>query len=167
MSDDKSKGQPNGTEPVENGVVSNGTTEDVEMADDEVTVPSKGKSRKDKEGDDEMTVVVPPSKGSKLTAEGSIDEDGDAVMNGAEETKDGEAEVEKTDPVTKAVSGMLIKLGSVLLVLIVFPFRHQGKLPALGTGGCPIRCSILPSSTTIYIFHAEAIDARGHSPSYH
>ena len=55
--------QTNGTESVENGV--NGT-EDVEMAEDESEQVKIGST---KDGDEEMTVVVPPPKSSKLNGE--------------------------------------------------------------------------------------------------
>ena len=54
------KPQANGTEPVENGV--NGT-DDVEMDDDGSEQVRIGNT---KDGDEEMTVVVPPPKSSKL-----------------------------------------------------------------------------------------------------
>ena len=54
------KPQPNGAEPVKNGV--NGT-DDVEMGDDESEQVRIGNT---KDGDEEMTVVVPPPKSSKL-----------------------------------------------------------------------------------------------------
>ena len=54
------KRQANGTEPVENGV--NGA-DDVEMGDDGSEQVRIGNT---KDGDEEMTVVVPPPKSSKL-----------------------------------------------------------------------------------------------------
>jgi 26S proteasome regulatory subunit N3 len=88
-----------GSEPVEHG--------DVEMKDD---APSslKGKGKKVKDGDEEMTVVVPTSKSSKLTSSsggpvGGKDKDGDVAMEG--EVLDGEEAEEKIDPVLKAVNG--------------------------------------------------------------
>ena len=54
------KPQANGTEPVENGV--NGT-DDVEMGDDRSEQVRIGHTE---DGDEEMTVVVPPPKSSKL-----------------------------------------------------------------------------------------------------
>ena len=55
------KPQANGTEPVENGV--NGMEDDVEMGDDGSEQVRIGDTR---DGDEEMTVVVPPPKSSKL-----------------------------------------------------------------------------------------------------
>jgi 26S proteasome regulatory subunit N3 len=94
----------NGTDPVENGI--NGT-KDIEMKDDAPAPLKGGKGKKVKEGEEEMTVVVPPSKGSKLSAPPPKDNDGDVAMDGAEEINGEDAGAVKIDPVTKAVSGML------------------------------------------------------------
>lgn len=92
----------NGTDPVENGV--NGT-KDVEMKDDPPNPLKGGKGKKAKEGDDEMTVVVPPSKGSKLSAPPLEDNDGDVAMDGSEQTNGEDTGAPKVDPVVKAISG--------------------------------------------------------------
>ena len=93
--------QSNGTDPVENGV--NGT-KDVEMKDDAPAAAKAGKGKKGKDGEEEMTVVVPPSKGSKLSAQPQKDGDGDVSM--AASGENGEESTEpKVDPVVKAVSG--------------------------------------------------------------
>jgi hypothetical protein len=102
MGDDKP--HINGTEPVENGVSTNGTT-DVEMKDDSSEPPSKPKQGKDKDGDEEMTVVVPPSKGPKLSGEAAKDREGDVAMEGTDEAANDTAAEVKEDPVAKAVSG--------------------------------------------------------------
>jgi 26S proteasome regulatory subunit N3 len=102
MGDDKP--HINGTEPVENGVSTNGTS-DVEMKDDSSEPPRKAKQGKDKDGDEEMTVVVPPSKGSKLSGEAAKDREGDVTMEGSGEAKDETPAEVKEDPVAKAVSG--------------------------------------------------------------
>ena len=91
----------NGTDPVENGF--NGT-KDVEMKDDAPAPLKGGKGKKTKEGEEEMTVVVPPSKGSKLSAP-SKDTDGDLTMDGPEEFTGEDEEAPKVDPVAKAVAG--------------------------------------------------------------
>ena len=93
MSGDKPK--TNGVEPTENGV--NGV-EDVEMSDEKTPVPKTGSG---KDGEDEMTVVVPPSKGSKLILERSEDADGDVAIDPTPET----AENIEADPATKAIAG--------------------------------------------------------------
>ena len=92
----------NGTDPVENGV--NGT-KDIEMKDDAPAPLKSGKGKKVKEGEEEMTVVVPPSKASKLSAPPK-DNDGDVDMDGAEELNGEDAGVPKVDPVVKTVAGM-------------------------------------------------------------
>ena len=96
----------NGTDPVENGI--NGT-KDIEMKDDAPAPLKGGKGKKAKEGEDEMTVVVPPPKGSKLSAPLAKDDDGDVAMDGAAETNGEDAGAVKVDPVTKAVAGMFAR----------------------------------------------------------
>ncbi len=79
----------NGKKPVQNGI-----RKDTEMKD-----ASKPKAKKGaKEGDDEMTVVVPPSKGKKGPAARAADADGDVAM-GDEEAG------EQVDPTEQAVTG--------------------------------------------------------------
>ena len=97
---DTAGGQPqaNGTEPVENGV--NGT-EDVDMVDDG---PEKVKVGNDHDGDEEMTVVVPPPKSSKLSGEPGKDEEGDVAMDNIENAQTPGTET-KVDPKVKAVAG--------------------------------------------------------------
>jgi 26S proteasome regulatory subunit N3 len=92
----------NGGDPVENGV--NGT-KDVEMKDDAPAQLKGGKGKKVKEGEEEMTVVVPPSKGSKLSAPLQKDNDGDVAMDGSEEMNGEDVGAPKVDPVAKTVSG--------------------------------------------------------------
>lgn len=88
--------QTNGSEPTENGV--NGV-EDVEMADDQIT-PGQGK-----EGEDEMTVVVPPPKSSTLSGAPTKDDEGDVAMEDTETAENDATVPEKVDPVAKAISG--------------------------------------------------------------
>lgn len=90
------KPRTNGTEPVENGI--NGT-EDVDMVDDG---PEKVKVGKNKEGEDEMTVVVPPPKSSKLSGEPGKDEEGDITMENTNKIDSASLEF---DPKAKAVAG--------------------------------------------------------------
>ncbi len=102
---DSSNDKPhtNGTEPIENGVT---RTDDLEMGDDHTNSVDKSKVAKDKDGDEEMTVVVPPPKGSKLTGEagkgGEIDHAMDDVVKTDAEISDADL-----DPGAKAVSGVL------------------------------------------------------------
>lgn len=89
----------NGSDPVENGV--NGT-QDVEMKDDAPTSKKAGKGKKANQGEDEMTVVVPPSKASKLPALPPADAEGDLVM--AEETVADDGKAEEVDPVAQTIA---------------------------------------------------------------
>ena len=98
MSGDKPK--TNGSEPVENGV--NGT-EDVEMADDGA---DKSRSNGIKEGEDEMTVVVPPPNSSKLAGEPPKDLEGDTAMDEIPVTAIEDQGAATIDPKAKAVSGV-------------------------------------------------------------
>ena len=86
--------QINGTEPIENGT--NGI-EDVDMVDDG--------PEKIKDGDDEMTVVVPPPKSSKLSGDPGKVEEGDTTMLSAEKVQGSSLEEELMDPKAKAVAG--------------------------------------------------------------
>ena len=85
--------QMNGSDAVEKGV--NGS-EDVEMGEDTAGGPTSSfNTRKEREGD-EMTVVVPPSKGSRLSSDKGQDKEGDVAMEGDEP---------KVDPKVKAIQG--------------------------------------------------------------
>lgn len=90
------KPQTNGTEPIENGI--NGT-DDIDMVDG----PEKVKIGK--EGEDEMTVVVPPPKGSKLSGEPGKDYEGDIAMDNTEGAETTGPEANQVDPKVKAVTG--------------------------------------------------------------
>ncbi|TAQ86755.1 hypothetical protein B7494_g4916 [Chlorociboria aeruginascens] len=116
----------NGTDPVENGI--NGT-KDVEMKDDAPAALKGGKGKKPKEGEEEMTVVVPPSKGSKLSAPPSKDNDGDVPMDGVVEVAAEDDGAVKIDPVTKAV--LDIKSNFSLLERAVTLFDARFTLRAL------------------------------------
>jgi 26S proteasome regulatory subunit N3 len=100
----------NGNEPVENGV--NGT-KDIEMKDDVPGSLKSGKGKKSKDGEEEMTVVVPPSKALKLSSIPDKDQEGDILMEGEGETGEEDGAV-KVDPVTKAVSGRLYCFSSTI-----------------------------------------------------
>ena len=94
------KAKTNGKEPIENGV--NGS-EDTEMVDEVTEKPNISHS---KEGEEEMTVVVPPPKSSKLAGESSRDDEGDIDMEDSLGTKPDIAEAADVDPEAKAISGM-------------------------------------------------------------
>ncbi|KKY15032.1 putative 26s proteasome non-atpase regulatory subunit 3 [Phaeomoniella chlamydospora] len=120
MSGDK---QTNGSDPVENGI--NGT-QDTDMGGDKPK--TGGKTIKDKDGDDEMTVVVPPSKTQKLFGASDEDPEGDVAMNGTEASDLKPAEVVQ-DPHSKAVSD--IKANFVLLERAVSQFDPRFTLRVL------------------------------------
>ncbi|KAJ5110936.1 hypothetical protein N7532_001471 [Penicillium argentinense] len=94
--DDKS--HVNGSKSTENGV--NGS-EDVEMEEDTAGAPTSSfNSSKNRNGDEKMTVVVPPTKGSKSS--GNKEED--VTMEGTDEGDAANTEPE-IDPITKAIQG--------------------------------------------------------------
>ena len=93
------KPRTNGADPVENGV--NGS-QDVDMSDDE---QDHLKPSKNTDGDDIMTVVVPPPKGSKQSGEPIPDPTGDVPMENAEADESDIAETEKIDTKAKAMTG--------------------------------------------------------------
>ncbi|OAX80335.1 hypothetical protein ACJ72_05332 [Emergomyces africanus] len=121
------------SDPVENGVNNvNGNTEDVEMGDDATanmngSVTQQNQREGGGEGDEGMTVVVPPSKGSRLSGEPEQQRT-DVAMD---ETEDGEAaEVEvKIDPREKALSD--IKSNFTLLERAVTHFDPRFTLRVL------------------------------------
>ncbi|KAA6411699.1 MAG: proteasome regulatory particle subunit [Lasallia pustulata] len=123
MSGDKP--QTNGSEPTENGV--NGT-EDVEMTDD---AAARVKASGAKEGDDEMTVVVPPPKSSKLSGNSGQDLEGDIAMESTEKSEAGEPESEpqNVDPKVKTISD--IKANFPLLERAVVQFDSRFTLRVL------------------------------------
>ncbi|KAL9613245.1 MAG: hypothetical protein Q9167_002205 [Letrouitia subvulpina] len=118
-----SKSRPNGAEPVENGV--NGTN-DVDMADEGLE-PTRSTPVKDAE--DEMTVVVPPPKGSKISSNFSEDPDGDVAMDASENSDPSARETEVIDPKVKAASD--IKSNFVLLERAVTQFDARFTLRVL------------------------------------
>ena len=92
----KDKTQANGA-PVENGI--NGA-EDIDMVDD----GSEKVKVNGKDGDEEMTVVVPPPNSSKLAGEPGKDAEGDVAMDDT----DTASKEEPIDPKVKAVAGQYI-----------------------------------------------------------
>ncbi|KAI3401157.1 hypothetical protein diail_303 [Diaporthe ilicicola] len=111
----------NGKEPVENGGYPG--SKDIDMKD-ESSSSLKGKGKKGaKDGDEEMTVVVPISK-KQSSAPPPNDADGDVSMDDAD--KDGE---DKVDPVAQAVSD--IKSNAALLDRAVALFDARFSLRAL------------------------------------
>ncbi|KIN00895.1 hypothetical protein OIDMADRAFT_162819 [Oidiodendron maius Zn] len=116
----------NGNDPVENGI--NGA-EDIEMKDDAPNPLKAGKGKKAKEGEEEMTVVVPPSKGSKLSAPPPKDNEGDVAMDGFEEESGADTSAPKVDPVAQTIAD--IKSNFPLLERAVALFDARFSLRAL------------------------------------
>lgn len=110
----------NGKEPVENGGYPG--SKDIDMKDDSSSLKGKGKKGA-KDGDEEMTVVVPISK-KQSSSQPPNDGDGDVSMDDAD--KDGE---EKVDPVAQAVSD--VKSNFALLDRAVALFDARFTLRAL------------------------------------
>ncbi len=161
--DDKSNA--NGSKSTENGV--NGS-EDVEMEEDTAGAPSSSiNSSKNRNGNEKMTVVVPPTKGSKSTDKKGQEKDGDVAMEGAEDD-DAEAEPE-IDPATKAIQGSfelsftrsqkdqcLTRYTSLCLI-----YRYQDQLHPPRASRRPLRSPIYPPCPAIDILHAETHHPRG------
>ncbi|KAL8938519.1 MAG: hypothetical protein Q9216_003849 [Gyalolechia sp. 2 TL-2023] len=118
-----SKQQANGTDPVENGVHG---SEDVDMVDE-----GHEDEKANGEADEEMTVVVPPSKNPKLSSGHGKDAGDDIMVDDSEQPEPGpeEAEAEKIDPKAKAVSD--IKANYALIERAVTQFDARFTLRVL------------------------------------
>ncbi|KAJ5816826.1 hypothetical protein N7447_009059 [Penicillium robsamsonii] len=113
----------NGSKSTENGV--NGS-EDVEMGEDTAGAPtSSSNATKDRKSNEKMTVVVPPTKGSRSSGK---DKEEDVTMEGAE---DGDVEntEPEVDPTTKAIQD--IKSNFTLLERAVVHFDPRFTLRVL------------------------------------
>lgn len=97
LSNDKPK--INGTAQV--GNTANGS-EDVDMADD-----GSQNKRPHKEGEEEMTVVVPPLKGSKVSGDSDKDKEGDIKMADGNEDQSNDTKPETVDPKAKTITGKI------------------------------------------------------------
>ncbi|KAJ5798141.1 26S proteasome regulatory subunit rpn3 [Penicillium pulvis] len=116
----------NGSKSTENGV--NGS-EDVEMGEDTAGAPkSSFNTRKDRNGDEKMTVVVPPTKGSRSSNKAGQDKDEDVTMEGSEDD-DAEKTEPEVDPTTKAIQD--IKTNFTLLDRAVAHFDPRFTLRVL------------------------------------
>ncbi|KAJ5162371.1 hypothetical protein N7492_007763 [Penicillium capsulatum] len=123
--EDNDHSRVNGSKSTENGV--NGS-EDVEMGEDSAGAPTSSfNTRKDRNGDQKMTVVVPPSKGSRSSGKATQDKE-DVTMEG---TEDGDAEKSEpeVDPKTKAIQD--IKTNFTLLDRAVAHFDPRFTLRVL------------------------------------
>ncbi|KAJ5372198.1 hypothetical protein N7517_004204 [Penicillium concentricum] len=113
----------NGSKSTENGV--NGS-EDVEMGEDTAGAPtSSSNASKDRKSNEKMTVVVPPTKGSRSSGK---DKEEDVTMEGVE---DGDVEntEPEVDPTTKAIQD--IKSNFTLLERAVAHFDPRFTLRVL------------------------------------
>ncbi|KAL5356402.1 proteasome regulatory subunit C-terminal-domain-containing protein [Aspergillus floccosus] len=164
MGEQRDQPQANGSKPTENGV--NGS-EDVEMREDSAGAPtSSNTASKDRKGDEKMTVVVPPAKGSRLSADKGQDQEGDVAMEGAE----GDEKEPEVDPKVKAVQD--IKTNFTLLERAVAHFDPRFTLRVLRSISSMrkhITADVLaevivdayPSSNPTASFLLEAIDQPG------
>jgi 26S proteasome regulatory subunit N3 len=59
----------------------------------------------DRDGDEKITVVVPPSKGLRLSEEKGQDKEGDVAMEGVEGELSKQTSETEVDPQAKAVQG--------------------------------------------------------------
>ncbi|EDN03381.1 hypothetical protein HCAG_01246 [Histoplasma mississippiense (nom. inval.)] len=137
-----------GSDPVENGVNNVNGTEDVEMAEDDADINGSATQKNHREGggepDDGMTVVVPPSKGSRLSGEPEQNQH-DITMNEVEDGDAAELEVQ-VDPREKALSD--IKNNFTLLERAVVHFDPRFTLRALRSISSVIVETYQPSDST-------------------
>lgn len=94
----------NGDAPSQNGV--NGS-DNAKTSQDKSKAIKGGKANKDKDSEEEMTVVVPPSKSSNGSNSVQQDGEGDVVMNGASEAEAKKVQEPVVDPKEKAIAGEL------------------------------------------------------------
>jgi hypothetical protein len=101
-----------------------------------------------KQGDDEMTVVVPPPNSSKLTGKGPKDADASTKMDVDDDEEDEEEVEVPVDPKVKAVQGNIddICCGQANVCVIL---RYQSKLPSSRKSRRAVRCPIHSSSFEI------------------
>ncbi|OGM45974.1 proteasome regulatory particle subunit (RpnC) [Aspergillus bombycis] len=126
MGEQRDQPRTNGSEPTENGL--NGS-EDVEMGEDTAGAPTSSfNASKDRKGDEKMTVVVPPTKGSRLSGDKGQDQEGDVAMEGAEGDESQKPEPE-VDPRAKAIQD--IKTNFTLLERAVAHFDPRFTLRVL------------------------------------
>lgn len=143
----------NGSKSAENGV--NGS-EDVEMREDTAGAPTSSfNSGKDRNGDEKMTVVVPPTKGSRSSGKPGQDKEEDVTMEGAEDDDDAEKAEVEVDPTTKAIQGwsdlfLLFKedgktrhcIHLLIMNTLRFPLQLQTSRPTSPCSSEPLPTSI-------------------------
>lgn len=102
--DENDQSHMNGSKSTENDV--NGS-DDIEMGEDTAGAPTSSfNTSKGRNGDEKMTVVVPPTKGSKQSGKGGQEKEEDATMEGVE-YGDAEKTEPEIDPAAKAIQGLL------------------------------------------------------------
>jgi len=89
----------NGSDPTENGVDS---VNDPKADSEPANSTAIKKSGNDKDGDEEMTVVVPPPKVSKLSDSAKKDDEGDIAMNGLDDSES-KTQEDAAEPHAKAI----------------------------------------------------------------
>jgi len=99
MSGDKP--HTNGSDPSKKGTDG---SQDVDMKEQSQNSKKTSKPNKDKDGDDEMTVVVPPSKGSSAPTAPDKATEAD-LTNGAVDGEEAKETEPPVDPQEKAISG--------------------------------------------------------------
>ncbi|KAL4922167.1 hypothetical protein BDW62DRAFT_207919 [Aspergillus aurantiobrunneus] len=123
MGEQRDQPHTNGADSTKNGV--NGS-DDVEMEEDTAGGPTSSfNANKNRKGDQKMTVVVPPTKGSKVPGDKGQDQEGDVAMEGAE-SEEPKSEI---DPKTKAIQD--IKTNFTLLERAVAHFDPRFTLRVL------------------------------------
>lgn len=131
MSGDKHR--LNGTDPAENGI---NDSEDIEMREESQNSKKGSKPNKDKDGDDEMTVVVPPTKGPNAPSAPEKPTEAD-LKNGAA-NGDGASDSEaRVDPQEKVISGESRKSLNLLSPTLTWN-RNKSQSPTTGTWCRPL-----------------------------
>ncbi|EED14034.1 proteasome regulatory particle subunit (RpnC), putative [Talaromyces stipitatus ATCC 10500] len=96
--------QRNGTDPVENG-------EDVEMEEDTAGGPTPSIPTSREHDGDQMTVVVPPAKGARLSGQDNKKDKEDDVAMEDSDDKDAQSDEPEIDPRVKAVQDIQNNFG--------------------------------------------------------
>ncbi|KAL4748330.1 hypothetical protein BDW72DRAFT_205694 [Aspergillus terricola var. indicus] len=166
MGEQRDQPHTNGSDPTKNGV--NGS-EDIEMDEDTAGGPTSSfNASKDRKGDQKMTVVVPPTKGPRVTGDKGQEQEGDVSMEGAEDEKPGS----EIDPRVKAIQD--IKTNFIFLERAVTHFDPRFTLRVLRSISAmrkQITSDVLaevivgayPTSSTTASFLLDAIDQSGTS----
>lgn len=83
MGEQRDQPHTNGADPGKNSV---NNSEDVEMDEDTAGGPTSSfNANKDRKGDQKMTVVVPPTKDSRISGDSNRAQEGNVAMEGVED----------------------------------------------------------------------------------